>query len=432
MRRRQGPVFPGYLMILLVALLGLALQASPQTTHVVQEWALPVIVVCMLLIPLVLAWEKGQERRNLARPGWKGDRSPYPGLDAFTEDDDGVFFGRDGEIQELVERLRPGSEPRSIPVTGPSGVGKSSLLYAGLLPRLVQQRRWVVVPPMTPEDDPFRCLAYCLADVLGADAEEIAEELRREPGRLRRRVDELRRGRRNRSVLIVVDQAEELLTLTEDGQRDAFLGMLRDALHDDLKLWVVFVFRAEFLTAFLSGGSAGMFRHPFTVTALDRAALRTVIREPAERAGITFEPPELVAQMADETGDGTALPLLAYLLHELYLHVGRNGTITLEDYRRTGGVDGALTRRADRLMRELEDVEPPPVLQTLLKFVRFTDGRPTRRPVPGGELDEAGRLPRGAVQGSRSAGLGRRAGHRDRRPDRARRLGVVDRVVARR
>ncbi len=133
MRRRQGPVFPGYLMILLVALLGLALQVSPQTTHVVQKWALP-SSSCACLIPLVLAWEKGQERRSLARPVWEADRSPYPGLDAFTEEDDGVFFGRDGEIQELIERLRPGSEPRSIAVTGPSGVGKSSLLYAGLLP----------------------------------------------------------------------------------------------------------------------------------------------------------------------------------------------------------------------------------------------------------------------------------------------------------
>ncbi|MFI0479157.1 AAA family ATPase [Actinomadura sp. 9N215] len=395
MRRRQGPVFPGYLMILLVALLGLALQVSPQTTNVVQKWALPVIVLCMLLIPLVLAWEKGQERRNLARPVWKGDRPPYPGLDAFTEDDDAVFFGRDGEIQELVERLR--GERRSIAVTGPSGVGKSSLLHAGLLPRIAQQRRWVVVPPMTPEDDPFRSLSYSLADAQGVtagDAENIAAELRRDgQDALARSLDALRKGRRNRAALIVVDQAEEFLTLSGDDDRDAFLGLLRNTLDGDPKLWVVFVFRAEFLTAFLSGEHAELFRHPFTVTALDRAALRTVIREPAERVGITFEPPELVAQMADDTGDGTALPLLAYLLHELYLHAGRNSTITVEDYRRTGGVDGALTRRADRLMAELEAAEPaPPVLQTLLKFVKFTDGRPTRRRVPSGELDEAGRL----------------------------------------
>ncbi|NKZ08144.1 AAA family ATPase [Actinomadura latina] len=347
----------------------------------------------MLLIPLVLAWEKGQERRTMARPVWEADRSPYPGLDAFTEEDDGVFFGRDAEIQELIERLRPGSEPRSIAVTGPSGVGKSSLLYAGLLPRIHQQRRWVVLPPLTPEGDPFRCLAQRLADAQGErDAEEIAAGLRDDPAELGRRIDALRRGRRNRSVLIVVDQAEELLTLTPGDDRDAFLGMLRDALDGDSKLWAVFVFRAEFLTAFLSGGFAGMFRHPFTVTALDRAALRTVIREPAERAGVAFEPPELVAQMADDTGDGTALPLLAYLLHELYLHVGRNGTITAEDYRRTGGVDGALTRRADRVMRELEALEPaPPVLPVLLKFVKFTDGRPTRRRVPASELDDAAR-----------------------------------------
>lgn len=393
MRRRQGPVFPGYLMILLVALLGLALQVSPQTTHVIQKWALPVIILCMLLIPIVLAWEKGQERRSLGRPVWKTDRSPYPGLDAFTEEDDGVFFGRDEELQELIERLRPGGEPRSIAVTGPSGVGKSSLLYAGLLPRLHQQRRWVVVPPTAPEDDPFGCLAHCLADAQGeGDAGEIAARLRDDPAELARRIDALRRGRRNRSVLITVDQAEELLTLTAGDERDAFLGMLRDTLDADPKAWVVFVFRAEFLTEFLSGGFAGLFRHPFTVSALDGAALRTVIREPAERAGITFEPPELVAQMAGDTGDGTALPLLAYLLHELYLHVGRDGTITAEDYRRTGGVDGALTRRADRLMRELEAREPaPPVLATLLRFVKLTGGRPTRRRVPAGELDEAGR-----------------------------------------
>ncbi|TYK52884.1 AAA family ATPase [Actinomadura decatromicini] len=392
--RRQGPVFPGYLMILLVALLGLALQVSPQTTHVVQKWALPVIILCMLLIPVVLAWEKGQERRNLARPTWKNERSPYPGLDAFTEDDDGVFFGRDAEIQELVERLRPGGEPRSIAVTGPSGVGKSSLLHAGVLPRVEQQRRWLVLPPMTPEDDPFRSLAYSIADALGSDAPDadvIADELRRDPRRLRRYLGSLRRGRRNRSVLIVIDQAEEILTL--GGDDDAFLGMVRDALGADPKLWVVFVFRAEFLTTFLSGAFAEMFRHPFAVTALDRAALRTVIREPAERAGLTFEPPELVAQMADDTGDGTALPLLAYLLHELYLHVGRNGTVTAEDYRRTGGVDGALTRRADRLLAELEALDPaPPVLPTLLRFVKFTEGRPTRRRVAADELDGPARL----------------------------------------
>ncbi|WP_165978332.1 AAA family ATPase [Actinomadura darangshiensis] len=345
----------------------------------------------MLLIPLVLAWEKGQERRNLARPGWKADRSPYPGLDAFTEEDDGVFFGREDETQELMERLR--GEPRSVAVTGPSGVGKSSLLYAGLLPRVHQQRRWIVLPPMTPEDDPFQSLAHGLADALGnGEAEQIADGLRRDPGTLRVHLGALRRGRRNRPVLIVVDQAEELLTLTGADDRDAFLGMLRDALDADTKVWVVFVFRAEFLTAFLSGAFADLFRHPFTVTALDRAALRTVVREPAERAGVAFDPPELVAQIADDTGDGTALPLLAYLLHELYLHVGRDGTITAEHYRRSGGVDGALTRRADRLLRELEALDPaPPVLPALLRFVKFTEGRPTRRPVPAGELDEPGR-----------------------------------------
>ena len=85
MSGRRGPVFPD---ILLVAVLGLALRLSPQTTRV-QQWALPDIVVCLLLIPCVLAWEKAQDRRWRALPAWRRDRAPYPGLDAFTEDDDG-------------------------------------------------------------------------------------------------------------------------------------------------------------------------------------------------------------------------------------------------------------------------------------------------------------------------------------------------------
>ncbi|GLZ03979.1 hypothetical protein Acsp03_14450 [Actinomadura sp. NBRC 104412] len=392
-------MFPGYLSILLVAVLGLALQLSPQTTRIVQQWALPVIVVCLLLIPCVLAWEKAQDRRWRALPAWRRDRAPYPGLDAFTEDDDGVFFGRDDEIRELRERLHGGSGARerpghrSIAVIGPSGVGKSSLVYAGLLPRLRQQRRWLVVPPVIPEGDPVQSLAVALADASddpGDDVGELAARLRSDPAEAGRRLAALHRGHRTRSVLIVIDQAEELLSADDPS---AFLALLRDALDADPRLHVLFVLRSEFLTTFLSGSCADLFRHPFTVTPLDRAALRTVIREPARRAGLTFDPPDLVDRIAEDTGDGTALPLLAYLMHELYLGAGRDLTITAAGYQRNGGVYGALTHRADLVLAELEALDPaPPVLPTLLKLVRFAENRPTRRRVRRSALNDAERL----------------------------------------
>jgi hypothetical protein len=113
-----------------------------------------------VVIVVVMVWQHLAEERDNHAPAWGSDRPPFPGLDAFTEQDAGVFFGRSAETAELLDRLHPASGARAhrlVTVVGPSGAGRSSLVFAGLLPRLAQRRlRWIVVPPLVPDPRPSR------------------------------------------------------------------------------------------------------------------------------------------------------------------------------------------------------------------------------------------------------------------------------------
>src|SRR5262249_16844227 len=149
---------------------------------------------------------------------------------------------------------------------GPSGSGKSSLIHAGVIPRLAPQtRRWLVVPPMIPESRPTRNLSRSLCALLpGVPAVVLEDELRDDHGALVRRVEDIRLapGARQANVLVVVDQAEELLTLTDESERARFLDQLRHLLQQDGRARIVVALRSEFLTGFLTGGFADMFRQP--------------------------------------------------------------------------------------------------------------------------------------------------------------------------
>ncbi|MGH4010373.1 MAG: hypothetical protein ACRDTH_19805 [Pseudonocardiaceae bacterium] len=158
-------------------------------------------------------------------------------------------------------------------------------------------------------------------------------------------------------MLVIVDQAEELMTLSGKAERDAFLGLLASALDADPRVWIIMILRSEFLTAFLGTEQARLFRDPVAVGTVDRAALVEVIEQPARRAGLTFDPPSLPQQM------------------------------TADAYQRIGGVAGVLTRQADKVTTELGGTDGP-VLSTLLKFVTIGEDEPTRRRVRRSTLTE--------------------------------------------
>jgi WD40 repeat protein len=394
MSRRRSLLLVQVLSFLLVTLLGVATGnltrdtgALPWGLEAVQRGSLPLAGVIVVLIIGLMVWQHVTEERLAlpAHPLWDFDRSPFPGLEAFTEQDSAVFFGRDTEITELLGRLHPvvtTQANRLIAVVGPSGAGKSSLVQAGVVSRLRQRRGgWIVVPPMVPGDHPLRSLNLSLATAgAGCATDDVG---------LPRFGDQLRTAHRhpNAPVLLIVDQAEELITLCGKTERDDFLMLLAGVLVADPRLWIVMILRSEFLTAFLGTAQARLFRDPVAVGTLSHASLVEVIEQPARRVGLTFDPPTLPQRMAADAGGGDALPLLAYALQELYLAAGPGKALTADVYQRIGGVTGVLTRQADKVAAELGGTDPAgPVLSTLLKFVAIGENEPTRRRVRGSTL----------------------------------------------
>ncbi|MGH8898434.1 MAG: hypothetical protein ACRDZ4_15805, partial [Egibacteraceae bacterium] len=152
MSRRPLALILNVFLILLGVLAGLAADSvSSQFGALLRQWALPLLGVLLVLFFGVQFWLDELERPASPKRTWTAARSPYPGLEAFTEQDAGVFFGREAESKLLFDRLHPmlpEQAHRFVAVIGPSGAGKSSLVQAGLIPRLAQQRsRWVVAPP---------------------------------------------------------------------------------------------------------------------------------------------------------------------------------------------------------------------------------------------------------------------------------------------
>ncbi|WP_105968794.1 nSTAND1 domain-containing NTPase [Streptomyces geranii] len=414
MDRRLAKLIVDVLIMLVGALLGIAANyATSRTDHVpwllrvLREWSLPLVVTAIVLLVAGQIWLHLLDRPVAISRSWDAAQPPYPGLESFTEADAGVFFGRDREIRDLVGRLHPAVPARAhrfVAVIGPSGSGKSSLLRAGLLPTLRLRRgRWEILPPFTPGTDPLAGLAASLAAApgIGMSVEQVRAELGEGGSGVRRCVDRVRaaagrRGSGGRAapggravpVLLVVDQLEEVFTLSGARERDAFLALLRASLAADPLLWVVAGLRSDFLTDVLEAGHAELVRQPALVGTLGRPELFEVIEKPAECVGLTFRP-GAVARMVDDAGGGDALPLLAYTLQELYLRVGAGGTVTAEDYRRSGGVAGALSDQADRISAELRAADADsPVLATLLRFVAMERGEPTRRRVDRAELTD--------------------------------------------
>jgi WD40 repeat protein len=396
MSRKRSLLLLQVLLFLLVTVLGVATGtltkdsgSLPGGLELLRRQPLALAGITMVVIIGVMVWQHHTAERLAlpARPIWDSDRSPFPGLEAFTERDSAVFFGRDGEITELLERLCPvvpTQANRLVAVVGPSGVGKSSLVQAGVVPRLRRRRGgWIVVPLVVPGNRPMRSLARSLA---AADSERPTEI---DGVRGPRFAEECRTalGRPSAPVLVIVDQAEELITLSGEAERAEFLALLASALDADPRLWIIMIMRSEFLTAFLGTEQARLFRDPVAVGTLSRAALVEVIEQPARQAGLSFDPPALPQQMAADAGGGDALPLLAYTLQELCLAAGPSGVLRADHYQRLGGVAGVLTRQADKVVTELGDADGG-VLATLLRFVTIGENEPTRRRVQRSALTE--------------------------------------------
>jgi WD40 repeat protein/transcriptional regulator with XRE-family HTH domain len=345
---------------------------------------------------------------------------PYLGLVPFEERDARLFYGRDELADQLVRRLAERLHGSGILlVTGESGSGKSSLLRAGLLPRLAAgalgSQRWPrrVIRPTA---SPLRELAMVLAEVAGADPVSVYRSLQAAPGEAPMLAGQAARTAAGRDVdpgpggpagaasgapprlVLVVDQFEEVFTAAGDGdagraEREAFITALHAAATIPAgpaglpPALVAVVVRADYLGRLIADPSlkAALDAGPFTVGPMSEAELRLAVTGPAAEAGLAVQPAlveAVVAELRDQAGGGLGsgvLPLMSQAMAATWQY--REGNeLTLRGYRRAGGVADAVNRGAeaayDALTRSQQDA-------ARLVFTQLTvitpDGRLARR-----------------------------------------------------
>jgi hypothetical protein len=282
----------------------------------------------------------------------------------FQPDDAPRFFGRERLTAELLT-----TKNRFTGVFGPSGVGKSSLLRAGLIART---REPVLL--FTPGANPVEECAVALARLTGQDAVELADEL----------ADPAELARKHRH-LVVVDQFEELFTLCRN---EELRGWLISALIGCTK--VVIGVRADYhehcaqypeLAAALNGGQ-------LTVGAMTPDELRLAITEPAAAAGAKVETALLARLMADAVGQAAVLPLLSHALAETWQH-RRGMTLTLAGYEEVGGLEHAVARTAQEVLDGLSPHQRAHAKRILLRLVTEDD---TKRRARKDELEADGQV----------------------------------------
>ncbi len=328
------------------------------------------------------------------RATWIG-RNPYKGLLPFQEADAPDYFGRGRLVDRLLVRLgRTGADGRFVALVGPSGAGKSSVIRAGVLPALRRggtrgSATWFVTT-MLPGTHPFEELESALARISGGAVGGLAELMHRDVRGVARAVKQVL-PTADGELLLVIDQFEELFTHCRDDQeRHRFIDGLVDAVDDARsRLRVVVTMRADFYDRPLSSPAlAALFeRGVLSLAPLAPDELEQAIVEPARRAGAGFEPGLVARIISDVVDQPGALPLLQYLLTELFDHHD-SGTLTLRAYERLGGLSGALSRRAEQLYLSASADERDAVRRLFTRLTTPGDGvEDTRRRVLRTELD---------------------------------------------
>ena len=321
-------------------------------------------------------------------------RNPYKGLRSFLEADAGDFFGREKVTARLVARLAErDANARFLAVVGPSGSGKSSVVRAGLVPALRRgalpgSDRWFVIDVL-PGAQPLRELESALLGIAVEPPPSLIEELERDEGGLVRAVERVLPDR-DAELVIVLDQLEELFTLIEgDDERAHVLAILRGAALDpESRIRIVTTLRADFYDEPLSVRGFGELLAARTeaITPMSPEDIELAIVAPADRAGLVVQPTLLAAMIADVVDRPGALPLLQYALTEL-AEQAEDGVLSLETYRRIGGVSGALARRADQLYEATNQEARDACRQLFLRLVTLGEGaEDTRRRVRRSEL----------------------------------------------
>ncbi|MGW0172823.1 nSTAND1 domain-containing NTPase [Rhodococcus sp. NPDC003322] len=313
---------------------------------------------------------RSESERAEASPPLAGVR-PYRGLEPYRAEDARLFFGRTASLQRLVDVVTAARGRGMTIVTGASGVGKSSIVQAGLVPELLRggslrsetgtSTGAAIV--LTPGPSPLAALAAAVPELgeLSADADRTA-------------VRQAVRAAANRlgtsQLVIIVDQIEELFTQCDDARaRHRFLTILDQAATtldadetSDAAPMVIATMRSDFYAQAIAHPvlADALERRSRAVSPLSRADMVEVITRPAQLIGLKLESGlvDLILHdlgvLTSDDGGSTVLPLLSHLLDSMWER-RRGGQLTVSAYRATGGVRGSVAATAERTWEDLDE-----------------------------------------------------------------------------
>lgn len=286
---------------------------------------------------------------------------PYKSLEAFTQDDAYFFHGREELITKIIEKLKSNS---FLAVVGASGSGKSSVVRAGVIPKLIanglnttssQQVQACQTWVMLPGDSPFTAMAKAIAPnepeliegVLHAGIKGFVDWLRQQPQAI---------------YVLAIDQFEELFTLTAEKERIDFIKLIIAAVEragDCFK--VIITLRGDFINECLNLSEIAPLMEqneilvPVKSSRLEDEQYRQIIAQPAQKVGLEVED-GLMAVLLEELKDGS-LPLLQYALEELW-QKRREGKLTLKDYQQhIGRLGQFLSDKAEATYQNLNQLQ---------------------------------------------------------------------------
>ncbi len=333
--------------------------------------------------------------------------NPFPGIRPFEMDENNLFFGRDGQSDELLKRMQ---HTRLLAVVGTSGSGKSSLIRAGLLPALYgglmgeAGSSWRIAI-QRPGGDPIGNLAVALADpqVLGSEGDSeiqtalIETTLRRSSIGL---IDIARQARmpEHENLLVVVDQFEELFRFKQSQSNDdatAFVKLLLEAsAQREIPIYIIITMRSDFLgdCSHFTGLPEAINNGQYLIPRMSRDERQSAIVGPIAVGEGKITAP-LVSRLLNDVGDNPdQLPILQHALMRTWDYWAahrRNGdAIGLDDYTAIGTMAEALSRHADEAFNELPDDRHRQIAEKLFKRLteKGSDNREIRRPTSLAEL----------------------------------------------
>jgi hypothetical protein len=321
-------------------------------------------------------------------PAHDPNRAPYRGLRPLEADDAGIFFGRDAPIIAALDELRglrDAAPPRLLVILGASGAGKSSFLRAGLLPRMARDDRLFrmvrIIRPQRAAISGETGLLRALETALDAAKHKTARADLREAiaaggDGLRDLLQALVGGapvvseggqmQKPPTLVLAIDQAEELFQAEAQAEALRFLSLMRELLTvDSPELVAIFTIRSDNYERLQESKELeGIRRVPFDLGPMPKFSYADVVRGPLRRLVGTSREIEIDDELVDviladvEAGGAKdALPLLAFTLERLYEEYGAKPQLTAEQYVKLGGVKGSIEAAVERAFKAA-DVDP--------------------------------------------------------------------------